>query len=257
MASLFPCCDVYTVFALSNATEGGTVRVAGYVRVSTRQQVEGDSIEAQEEAIREWASSHGHQVVGVYADNGKSGTLDDVDRPGLLDALNEVEQGNADALVVHRLDRLARALHVQEAVLARIWTAEADVWEVVEDRRVLRDDPDDPYRRFVRQVTGAARELERNMIVARMQGGRRRKAGRNGYVGGFVRYGFERRGTGKAAALVPVPAEQAVVKKIVRLHRRGHSLRVIAAKLNAAGVPAKGGGEWAHTTVNRIVKRAA
>lgn len=80
---------------------------------------------------------HRPETVAVCADDGWSGTLDESERPGLLDALTKVQNGEADALVVQGLDRLARALHVQEAVLARVWDAGGRVLEVVGDREVL------------------------------------------------------------------------------------------------------------------------
>src|SRR5215831_44175 len=125
-----------------------TTRIVAYVRVSTANQALGDSTKAQEEAIRAWGAQHGYEIVAVRADNGRSGVLDETERPGLLAALNLIEDGEADALVVHRLDRLARALHVQEAVVARVWAVGGNVWEVVGEREVLRDDPDDPMRTF-------------------------------------------------------------------------------------------------------------
>lgn len=231
--------------------------VIGYARVSTANQALGDSVEAQSEAIREWACSRGWKTVGVAADAGRSGALDVADRPGLLDAVGAIEDGRASVLAVHRLDRLARALHVQEAVLARVWAAAGEVWEAVGHRQVLRDDPDDPMRTFVRQVMGAAGQLERGLAVARLQGGRRRKAERGGYAGGWIPYGFERIGTGRDAALVEVPAEQAVIARIQRASGRGLSLRRIAELLNRDGVPAKAGGEWGASSVRVLLRRVA
>lgn len=227
------------------------MRITGYTRVSTRHQAKGDSVEAQEEVIRAWADAHGHEVVAVHSDNGKSGTLDETERPGLLAALDLIEDGQADALVVHRLDRLARSLHVQEAVFARVWAKGTHVWEVVGDREVLRDDADDPMRTFVRQVMGAAQQLERGLTVARMQGGRRRKAGADGYVGGKVPFGWELIDT----RLVGVPGEQATLKRMARMRQCGRSLRQIADRLNADGVPAKAGGKWGHTSVRAVLGR--
>jgi hypothetical protein len=57
--------------------------------------------------------------------------------------------------------------------------------------------------------------------------------------------------------LVAAPAEQAVARRIRRLHRGGLSIRAIAAALNAEGVPAKRGGKWHPTTVARVLERAA
>lgn len=232
------------------------MEVLGYVRVSTRIQADGDSVLAQSEAIHEWADEHGHEVVGICADKGRSGTLDEADRPGLLDALDALREGVASALVVHRLDRLARALHVQEAILSQVWASGGEIYEVVGDRQVLRDDPEDPMRTFVRQVMGAAQQLERGLTVARMQGGRKRKAERSGYIGGKVPYGYEREGRGRAARLLPVPGEQRVIERIVRLRRRGRSLREIAARLNGDGIAAKEGRPWGHTGVAAVLRRA-
>ena len=47
-----------------------------------------------------------------------------------------------------------------------------------------------PMRTFVRQVMGAAAQLERGLVAARMQGGRRRSASKGGYLGGKVPYGY-------------------------------------------------------------------
>jgi DNA invertase Pin-like site-specific DNA recombinase len=229
--------------------------VIGYARVSTANQALGDSVDAQGEAVRSWARSRGWEVVGVAVDLGRSGALDTVDRLGLLEAVGAIERGEASVLAVHRLDRLARALHVQEAVLARVWAAGGEVWEAVGDRQALRDDPDDPMRTFVRQVMGAAGQLERGLAVARLQGGRRRKAERGGYAGGWTPYGFERVGQGRDAALIEVPEEAAVVARIRKASARGLSLRRIAELLNCDGIPAKAGGEWGPSSVRSVLAR--
>jgi DNA invertase Pin-like site-specific DNA recombinase len=56
--------------------------------------------------------------VGVLRDEGVSGTKDAADRPGLTAALAMIEDRGAGGHLVARLDRLARTLVVQEAVLA-------------------------------------------------------------------------------------------------------------------------------------------
>jgi DNA invertase Pin-like site-specific DNA recombinase len=230
------------------------MRIAGYVRVSTKRQTKGESLDAQEEAIRTWADEAGHEVVAIYRDAGRRGALDAADRPGLLAALGAIEDGEADALVVLNLGRLARALHVQEAVLSQVWEADGRTYEAGPDREVLQDDPDDPMRTFVRQVMGAAHQLEAAQIRQRLQGARRRKAGRGGYVGGRVRYGWRVEGEGRSAQLVEVEAEQEVLKRMRELHRQRVPLRRIAVMLNADGIPAKQGGPWRHTSIRSTLK---
>ena len=140
---------------------GAALNIAGYVRVSISNG-NGDSLDAQADAIREWASQHGLDLVAVHEDDGKSGALDENDRPGLAAALAALS-GGADALVFHRLDPLARELHVQEAALAKAWAQGARVFSVVYGE-VLQDDPDDPMRKAMRQMMGVFGELERGII---------------------------------------------------------------------------------------------
>ena len=151
------------------------MRLIAYVRTSTLNGAGQDSLDAQADACREWAEAHGHEVVAVERDEAMSGSLGIEQRPGLLRALMGVEDGTAEGIIVHRIDRLARELHVQEAALARAWSAGAHV-EVIEavDGPIKRDDPNDPMRTFVRQVMGASAQLERGLVSARLQGGRRR-----------------------------------------------------------------------------------
>ncbi|MDP9389706.1 MAG: recombinase family protein [Actinomycetota bacterium] len=61
----------------------------------------------------------GHQLVALVTDEGVSGTL--ADRPRLGEALGLLREGKARGLVVHRLDRLARDLVLQEQLLAECW----------------------------------------------------------------------------------------------------------------------------------------
>lgn len=48
------------------------MRVVGYVRVSSDEQVEGYSLDAQESAIKRYALEYGMQLVSIYRDEGQS-----------------------------------------------------------------------------------------------------------------------------------------------------------------------------------------
>jgi hypothetical protein len=75
----------------TTATKARTTRLGAYVRVSTIEQAEkGYGLDVQREAIRKAARQLGAKVVTWTADEGKNGTLDAVDRPGLLDALTRL-----------------------------------------------------------------------------------------------------------------------------------------------------------------------
>jgi DNA invertase Pin-like site-specific DNA recombinase len=228
------------------------VRLGIYARTSTSNG-NGDSLAAQVETCTAWADGRGFEIIGVYRDDSLSGGLAVDGRPGLTGVLLALEDRLIDAMVVHRLDRLARELHVQEAALSRAWGIgqHVQVFEAVEGE-VKRDDPTDPHRRFLRQVVGAAAELERGLIKARLHGGRRRKAERAGYIGGtrlHPRYGFSLvHGEYEA-----VPDQQLIIDRMVNARRRGDTYGAIARALEHDGVPGPSSTHWYPMTIRRIL----
>jgi DNA invertase Pin-like site-specific DNA recombinase len=232
-----------------------TLRVVGYARVSTARQTLGDSLDAQDNVIRDWAREHGHHVVAVIREDGLTGTVDESGRPGLLKALRMIESGQADILVIKELDRFSRKLYVQEAVLAKVWAAGGRTWEVVGDREVLCDDPSDPMRTALRQMQGVFVQLERGMVVARLQGARQRKRARGGYVGGRPPYGWRI----EDGERIPVPAEQEVLSWL-RAEREpdgsGATYEALADSLNERGTPTQRGGRWHPASVRRVLVNA-
>jgi DNA invertase Pin-like site-specific DNA recombinase len=229
------------------------VRLAAYTRTSTVTGAEGASHGEQEDAIRRWCEGAGHEVVlPVYEDRAISGGRSIEDRPGLAAAIVAVESGEADGLVVSNIDRLARELHVQEAALDRVWRSGGLAFEAM-DGEIERDDPDDPQRTFLRQVLGAAAQLERGMISARMRRGRRRKRAAGGYAGGpTVAFGQRVEGEGRQAAVVECPDAQRAIARCREL-RRTRTLAEIAEAMNAEGWPTARGGRWHVNTVRRIL----
>lgn len=230
----------------------GRLRLVAYLRVSTDAQAEyGQGLDIQERAIRRWAKHHGHRIVGVERDEGVSGAKEAADRPGLTDALEALERRRADGLVVYRLDRLARSLTVQEAVLGHVWRHGGKVF-AVDTGEVPADDPSDPMRTFVRQVMGAAHQLERGLIAARMRAGRELKAERGGYAG----YGAPPYGTrAEGGELVVDPDEQSAIARMVELREVGKSLREIGAVLDAEGIRPRRGERWHSMQVGRVLAR--
>src|SRR5215211_5894520 len=206
------------------------MRVVGYVRVSSKnrgQQVE--SRPAQERAIRAWAKAEGHRLVGVYVDEGVSGANGLEDRVGLPEAMQAIEDGRADGLVVRELDRLHRDLLVQENLFADLWRLRPEVQvfstKAGEQQNCVRDDPEDPSRRLIRHVLGATADYVRALTIARMAAGKRRKQEAGGFVGGVPPFGWR----SQNRELVEDQDEQTTLARIAELHGQGSSLRAIAA----------------------------
>ncbi len=85
-------------------------RVVMYVRVSSEEQAQGHSLDAQERECREYLlQSKPHwELVGVYRDEDSGGSDN---RPGFQQVMRKVYEGHADAILAHRLDRFSRNLH--------------------------------------------------------------------------------------------------------------------------------------------------
>lgn len=84
-------------------------RVALYIRVSTEEQaVHGLSIEAQTQALDQWAKENKVKIVGHYVDAGISARKPASKRPELQKLLQEVQSGKIDMIVFTKLDRWFR-----------------------------------------------------------------------------------------------------------------------------------------------------
>ncbi|MGW7754481.1 recombinase family protein [Streptomyces violaceusniger] len=185
----------------------------------------------------------------MYRDEGRSGTLESADRPGLADALTEVEDGTADGIVSPTLDRFARTLVVQEAILAQIWKHGGRAF-TADTGEVHPDDPDDPMRTAMRQMMGVFAQLERSMIAARLRHGRREKAAQGGYAYGAPPYGWR----AHKKELTAEDSEQAGRARARHLRDEDElSYREIAAVLDAEGVRPKRGDCWHPETVRRML----
>ncbi|WFS15181.1 recombinase family protein [Rhodococcus aetherivorans] len=82
------------------------LRVLGRLRLS-RATDESTSIERQRDVIEQWASAHGHRVVGWAEDVDVSGSVDPFDTPGLGPWLRDRTE-DWDVLAAWKLDRLGR-----------------------------------------------------------------------------------------------------------------------------------------------------
>ena len=228
------------------------MRLAAYYRVSTDSQVEeGNGLDTQARMVAAWCEKHGHTVVCVAEDAGISATKPVEERPGLGQVLDWVHSGHVSGVVMRDLDRLARSVTVQEALLADVWrTPDTHVFTAT-GGEVMRDDPDDPMRTAMREMMGVFAGLERRMLVKRMRDGRKAKAARGGHAVGAPPYGWAT----ELRELVPVPAEQVALSRMYELRSIGLTTRDIADALAAEGHPTKRGGRWTSAVVSRILSR--
>ena len=85
------------------------MKVFLYERVSSEEQVKhGYSLDAQDEALREFCEKNNHVILGVYRDEGISGRKPYTKRPAMVQLLRDVETIKPQMILFTKLDRWFR-----------------------------------------------------------------------------------------------------------------------------------------------------
>ena len=80
-----------------------------YLRVSSEEQAKhGYSLDAQEEALKEFCKKNGHTILGIYRDEGISGRKPYTKRPAMMQLLEDLEAVKPDIILFTKLDRWFR-----------------------------------------------------------------------------------------------------------------------------------------------------
>jgi site-specific DNA recombinase len=219
------------------------MKAVAYLRVSTEDQaVKGVSLEAQRVKIEAYAGLYDLDLVAMLEDAGMSART--LERPGLQAALAMLARGEAQALIVLKLDRLTRSVRdlgdLLEGPFAR--AALLSVSEQIDTRTAAG--------RLVLNVLASVAQWERETIGERTATAMAHKKTKGERVGA-VPYGYGLGADGHA--LVPVAAEQAVIAEARRLKASGLALRAIAAELERAGMVARNGRRFEAAQVQRMV----
>ncbi|WP_331725360.1 recombinase family protein [Streptomyces zaomyceticus] len=243
---------------MSTPSKCERLRLIVVLRVSTAGQAgDGYGLPAQERDCRRWSAGTGHRIVHVVADGdekgGKTGKSTIDEREGLMEAMEWIADGRADGILAPNLDRLARELTVQEAVLAYTWALGGRVF-TADHGEHLEDDEDDPMRTAMRQMRGVFHQLDRGLIRKRLRDGRATKSKQGGYAYGAPRFGQQ----AVDGELIDLDPEKEIEDLILTWHdEEGLGARAISRRLNEQQKPAKRGGKWHPTTVARIIDPAA
>jgi DNA invertase Pin-like site-specific DNA recombinase len=215
------------------------MRVVGYVRVSTAEQArDGFSLDAQRKAIEAECDRRGWELVEVIEDDGYTGRTDD--RPGLQRALRLLAKRKAKAVVVARLDRLARSL----LNLAQwIDLSAKQKWAIVALDHELNTTT--ANGRLVARIIASVAQWESEINGERVRDGMAEARAARKAAGEPVRFGFQRK------------TPDLVVTRIIRARKRGDSFNTIAKRLDKQGTPTpNGGARWYPSTVARIYNTA-
>lgn len=221
-------------------------RTVAYIRVSTDKQADrGVSLDAQRAKVKAYADLYDLDLVDVIVDAGASAKS--LERPGLQRALGMLRSGQAEALLVVKLDRLTRSVR--------------DLCDLVD--RYFRDgkrsllcvdgqvDTRSAAGRMVLNLLTTIGQWEREAIGERTAAAMQHKRAQGEFTGGRAPYGYQVGADGEH--LAPVAGEQAVIAEARRLRAGGRSLRAVAQELEAQGSHARNGRPFAPQQVARMV----
>ncbi len=204
-----------------------TMRTAIYIRVSSDEQVEGYSLDAQLRACRAYADMRGWIVVDIYADEGLSAFKDRIeDRPQLTRLLADVRAGLVNAVIVHKLDRFFRRAHLLLQTVEEFERRGVILVSISE-----QIDFSTPIGRVMLANLAAFAEYYSRNLGEETRKGHREKA-RQGKIVGPIPVGYRKDEQG-----VLVPSSDAeVVVLIFQFYATGqYSYGDIAAELNRRG----------------------
>ena len=219
-----------------------TLRVAGYVRVSTQDQVEhGLNLDEDRRRIREKCEAEGWELVAVFDDGGLQG--DDPNRPELLAMLGALDR--IDVVVLRSIDRLAR----DPMILGLATNAFRAAGVRLESFATGPIDIETPQGEFTSSLFAAMGKFEKRLTGQRVKQAMRARIRAGLMPGGIAPYGY----AWAEKALIVVAEQSEVVLRIFTDYAGGFSQRGIARALNEAGIPTPHGGMWRQSAITRIL----
>ena len=245
--------------------------IYGYIRVSSEQQVkDGSSLEEQKRSIEEFVANKygGRKVDKFFTDAGISGMKPLLERPGSRELTDTMD--DHDVIVATKLDRLARSFlemvnmvpTLEESGITLFFCDMfADIPVVLPKERAKTGlEAKMDMTRLANQnlLTNMAQfaEIEREMIMSRLNGGKLVYAEKGYSIGGQTPFGYKKEyddsGSRRRTKLVPIPEEQSVLKHIWALREKGLGARKIATQIQNSH---PGYEDFPYHKVQRIINR--
>lgn len=239
------------------------MRALGYIRVSTEEQAsDGHSLAMQPERIRQWCELYGHQLVDIVADNGVSAGRALTKRPGGAELLRRLREGEADVVIVYRLDRLFRnALHGLDFIRGELDATGVGLQSVTE-----KVDTTTATGRLCMTLLLGVSEYERDTTRERNRA-TTDSLRQRGRVYGTTPYGCvamngkwsddKGRVVGQELYRDPItwPHRELIVSlRDTKTGATRMSLSDISKELHLRGIkPPEGGGRWGKTSISRVI----
>ena len=221
------------------------LRVAAYCRVSTENEDQKESLEAQREHYESWIRMHDDwECAGVFYDFGISGTKADA-REGLQALLYACRTGSVDYVLTKSISRFSRNTSDCLSLVRELLSYNIPIYFEKENI-----DTGSMESELILSVLSSMAQSESESISKNVKWSVKKRMEEGTFVFGYLPYGYTKDAAGN---MVIDPVESEIVRLIFDLALNGMGTYKIAQLLDKKKVPTRKGGKWSGSTVKGIL----
>lgn len=214
-----------------------------YTRVSSSGQQDGHGPKRQLDTITRFARKR-FEIAGTFHD-AHTGT--EVERPAFAEMVAAIKANGVRTIIIESLDRLARELTVQQALLSVLQENGIALYSASTGQNITDDIRDDPMRAAMVQVQGVFAEVEKKLLVRKMKKARDEKRENGGHAEGQLPFGAKE-------------GEKEVIDLVLKLRKpdslgRQRTLQQVAAELDRREIKPRRGEKWSVASVWQILNK--
>jgi len=240
-----------------------------YIRVSTLQQVDRDSLNTQEERLKRYCEYHDFNNYKVYREEGVSAK--DTNRPKLEELKRDINTNVIDHVIVTKLDRITRS--IRDLFKLTDYFEEKNVNFITTDQDI---NTKTSTGRFTLYLFGLLAQLERETTSERVSTDMRHRASSGKWNGGLIPHGYCTQGSLvkdfkndglsnheallKATQICPISKKLYInhqeaknIKLIFKTFLKENSIRKTTQILNNSGIKTRNDKFWATSSIHRIL----
>ena len=228
-------------------------KVAVYCRVSSDVQREKRTIESQVSTLKSYAERNAYEVYRIYQDDGFSGSTID-GRPAFKQLLIDCGRGGFEAILVVEHNRITRSENPEEVGKIQRILMENNIRLISPPEGVL--DLKRPPDELVAWIKMWIAKEEKREIARKMKRGKKEGMRKGKWTVGRPPFGYQYDKTTNRWDFHP-EERKLYLRMVERFLTEKWSLPRVCAELQRRGVKGKHGRDWAHATLNYLLRNPA